>query len=299
VGQQPYPAVAWQTIAIRDHAHPEKVLYTVSAPSLAGLDLSEKNLGNAGLRSADLRGTNFSKANLVSADLENADLSQANLAQAVLTGVHASGARFVQANLANARLSTFHLFFQVAELRGADFSGANLTGVDFSGAELMGANLTGANLTGANLSGANLTGANLSGARINEVEYNEKTRWPVGFRPWPSVKSWPTLQMERELALDDSDEEGASFSPSGAENKSNDNCYIATACYGSIRHPDVIKFRNFRDECLLKWWLGRRFIVVYYRLSPLLVRWMSPRVAALCRHRLLEPLARRLRGKGG
>lgn len=41
-------------------------------------------------------------------------------------------------------------------------------------------------------------------------------------------------------------------------------CYIATVCYGDIMAPEVIKFREFRDNFLCKYYLGRKFIKFYY-----------------------------------
>jgi tetratricopeptide (TPR) repeat protein len=51
-----------------------------------------------------------------------------------------------------------------------------------------------------------------------------------------------------------------------SENK--DKCFIATATFGDINHPDVIKLRKFRDEYLYANWIGKRFVEVYYLFSP-------------------------------
>lgn len=73
-------------------------------------------------------------------------------------------------------------------------------------------------------------------------------------------------------------------------------CYIATACYGSYDHPDVLILRRFRDERLMPSALGRIFIMMYYRISPLIanklgsIRWLSNAV----RKQFLEPLVRTL-----
>lgn len=50
-----------------------------------------------------------------------------------------------------------------------------------------------------------------------------------------------------------------------------DGCYIATMAYGNYDHPQVIELRTFRDEFLSKSYLGRNFIKLYYKYSPLLV----------------------------
>jgi hypothetical protein len=49
-------------------------------------------------------------------------------------------------------------------------------------------------------------------------------------------------------------------------------CYIATLAYGDYNHPKVIVLRNFRDNYLEMYYMGRLFIMFYYFLSPKLVR---------------------------
>ena len=48
-------------------------------------------------------------------------------------------------------------------------------------------------------------------------------------------------------------------------------CFVATAVYGNVDHPDVLLLREFRDEVLLPSALGRAFISFYYSTSPFLV----------------------------
>lgn len=79
--------------------------------------------------------------------------------------------------------------------------------------------------------------------------------------------------------------------------KASGGCYVATACYGSYDHPDVLIFRRWRDECLTSCMLGRLLVASYYVLSrPVArhlgrVRWIS----SIIRKHSLEPLARKLR----
>lgn len=50
-----------------------------------------------------------------------------------------------------------------------------------------------------------------------------------------------------------------------------DMCFVATFAYGDINAPEVIKFREFRDNVLNNYLLGRLFVFIYYRISPTVV----------------------------
>ena len=49
---------------------------------------------------------------------------------------------------------------------------------------------------------------------------------------------------------------------------SNSGCYIATMVYGDYGHPQVLVLREFRDDFLAHYILGRSFIRFYYKYSP-------------------------------
>jgi hypothetical protein len=53
--------------------------------------------------------------------------------------------------------------------------------------------------------------------------------------------------------------------------KKKEGCYIATAVYGSYDAPEVLVLRQFRDQILQKYAIGRLFISIYYFISPRLV----------------------------
>ena len=53
---------------------------------------------------------------------------------------------------------------------------------------------------------------------------------------------------------------------------SNSNCYIATACYGDYNAPQVLVFRKFMDDYLLKSKIGTKVVNLYYRYSPYLAK---------------------------
>lgn len=47
-----------------------------------------------------------------------------------------------------------------------------------------------------------------------------------------------------------------------------DNCFVATASFGSLLHPSVKVLRDFRDAFLLRNTVGQRLVALYYTLSP-------------------------------
>lgn len=52
-------------------------------------------------------------------------------------------------------------------------------------------------------------------------------------------------------------------------------CYVATAVYGSYDCPQVWTLRRYRDYTLAETLLGRLFILLYYTISPTLVKWFG------------------------
>lgn len=60
-----------------------------------------------------------------------------------------------------------------------------------------------------------------------------------------------------------------------AKEEKKDGCYVATAVYGSYDCPQVWTLRRFRDNELAKSRLGRAFIIMYYAISPTLVKWFG------------------------
>lgn len=59
----------------------------------------------------------------------------------------------------------------------------------------------------------------------------------------------------------------SAFNPSGAGSGSY-NCFVATVAYGSGDYPSVRVLRQFRDQILTKYSVGKAFIKWYYKVGP-------------------------------
>ncbi|MCT7974034.1 CFI-box-CTERM domain-containing protein [Laspinema olomoucense] len=68
----------------------------------------------------------------------------------------------------------------------------------------------------------------------------------------------------------------------------NDSCFIATAAYSTAKHPDIDTFRQFRDENLLTHFVGKQFVIFYYRIGPILAHYVKnqPAIKGFLRHHL-------------
>lgn len=53
------------------------------------------------------------------------------------------------------------------------------------------------------------------------------------------------------------------------------SCFIATAVYGDPSCYEVRALRNFRDEVLMRKPIGKRFVALYYKLSPPVAVWLE------------------------
>ncbi|MDE0327570.1 MAG: pentapeptide repeat-containing protein [Anaerolineaceae bacterium] len=140
--------------------------------SLAGSDLSGRDLGNENFAGRDLRGADLSGANLHDAVLAGADLRGARLSGAVLRGADLGEAQLASADLTGADVGDANLAdadLVEARLKGVNLAGALLTDATLTGSDLSGARLSGADLRAADLSGADLSGASLHRANLREV----------------------------------------------------------------------------------------------------------------------------------
>ncbi len=76
------------------------------------------------------------------------------------------------------------------------------------------------------------------------------------------------------------------------------SCFVATAVYESGSHSDVLILKKFRDRILLKSWVGRLFVKLYYRVRPYAARAVSKNLWAKQKvRRLLSQLVNWLKGK--
>ncbi len=83
------------------------------------------------------------------------------------------------------------------------------------------------------------------------------------------------------------------------ENKQKKGCYIATCVYGSYDCPPVWTLRRYRDDVLDSTWLGKKFIRMYYSISPVLVRFFGKTwVFKAFFKRILDELVKKLQTNG-
>ncbi len=70
-----------------------------------------------------------------------------------------------------------------------------------------------------------------------------------------------------------------------------DDCFVATAAYGTVWEPKVATLRSFRDDCLMSSPVGRGFVDLYYCASPPMAAWIAERPWARAATRIaLTPL---------
>ena len=76
-------------------------------------------------------------------------------------------------------------------------------------------------------------------------------------------------------------------------------CYVAICVYGTYDCPQLWVLRRFRDDILEQSWFGRRFISLYYAISPTLVKLFGgSRTITTHWRRILDPFVECLREKG-
>jgi hypothetical protein len=97
---------------------------------------------------------------------------------------------------------------------------------------------------------------------------------------------------------DDADPETDPETDTDPDPVGSSGCFVATAAYGDLRHPEVEYLRLVRDMVLINHSWGRVFIKVYWTIGPKLARFVAPRpvlrrasVAVL--HRIVTLLQRR------
>lgn len=62
--------------------------------------------------------------------------------------------------------------------------------------------------------------------------------------------------------------------------RNSQSCYIATMVYKDINHPKVNFLRFYRDNKLQKYYLGKKFIYIYYKYSPNIVIYLKDKKTA-------------------
>lgn len=80
-------------------------------------------------------------------------------------------------------------------------------------------------------------------------------------------------------------------------NKPKGSCFIATTVYESPFASEVSVLRDWRDNYLSKFWFGRQFIRIYYKVGPLLAHLVAKsKVTKNVLRMLLDAFVRQLKG---
>lgn len=88
---------------------------------------------------------------------------------------------------------------------------------------------------------------------------------------YPYVDSTYRLHSSGEYFMEFNRRHTQMLSDSIKASETSEGCYIATCVYGSYDCPEVWTLRRYRDYTLKQTWLGRAFIRIYYKISPVLV----------------------------
>lgn len=72
----------------------------------------------------------------------------------------------------------------------------------------------------------------------------------------------------------DRDNPGLADEDKGYPSRARGGCFVATAVYGDPMAPEVVILRRFRDNTLERYWLGRKFVAAYYKVSPPIADWL-------------------------
>jgi len=77
-----------------------------------------------------------------------------------------------------------------------------------------------------------------------------------------------------------------------ASSGGNSDCFIATAVYGDVNHWKVEFLRQVRDRSLAQSLIGRKFVQLYYSISPPIARYLisKPAMARIVRRLVIDPL---------
>jgi len=75
------------------------------------------------------------------------------------------------------------------------------------------------------------------------------------------------------------------------------NCFIATACYGSPYAKEVLFLKDYRDNVLNQSFWGRLFVQMYYRISPKAANFIADRpfIKKIIRESTISPLVNYLK----
>lgn len=106
---------------------------------------------------------------------------------------------------------------------------------------------------------------------VNNIQISDfddlKIKFKAGYREFKNGYCGKSFMKNHDKFLEKLDAEYRLRGWKEDENKK-EGCYIATMVYKSYDHPNVMILRNYRDNYLKRKGFGKKFIEIYYKISP-------------------------------
>lgn len=110
-----------------------------------------------------------------------------------------------------------------------------------------------------------------------DIEKNKNTLIKAVHTAWNRRRRRELIDNSRSLRQRNASLEPKQYSSQPNKNYSHNDCFIATAAYGTPLAYEIDILKKWRDDKLQHTYIGRRIIELYYRISPPLAEFIRPR----------------------